>query len=60
MEPVAREVWLQLMRGTIELSPMLEPIVGNGDESGGAARDERRNRALLALAAHLGADLPVG
>jgi AcrR family transcriptional regulator len=59
MEPVAREVWLQLMRGTIELSPMLEPLLGNGDASLLADRDERRNRALLALAEHLGARLPL-
>jgi AcrR family transcriptional regulator len=57
MEPVAREVWLQLMRGTIELSPVLEPLLGNGDASLIADRDERRNRALLALAEHLGARL---
>jgi AcrR family transcriptional regulator len=57
MEPVAREVWLQLMRGTIELSPVLEPLLGNGDASLLADRDERRNRALLALAEHLGARL---
>jgi AcrR family transcriptional regulator len=58
MEPTAREVWLQLMRGTIELSRVLEPLLGNGDASLLADRDERRNRALLALAEHLGARLP--
>jgi AcrR family transcriptional regulator len=57
MEPTVREVWLQLMRGTIELSPVLEPLLGNGDASLIAERDERRNRALLALAEHLGARL---
>jgi AcrR family transcriptional regulator len=57
MEPAAREVWLQLMRGTIELSPVLEPVLGNGDASLVAERDERRNQALLALAEHLGARL---
>jgi AcrR family transcriptional regulator len=58
MEPAARDVWLQLMRGTIELSPVLEPLLSNGDESRIANDDERRNRALLALAEHLGARLP--
>jgi AcrR family transcriptional regulator len=58
MEPAARDVWLQLMRGTIELSPVLEPLLLNGDESRIANDDERRNRALLALADHLGARLP--
>ncbi len=58
MEPAGRDVWLQLMRGTIELAPVIEPLLGNGDQSRIANDDERRNRALLALAEHLGARLP--
>jgi hypothetical protein len=58
MEPAARDVWLQLMRGTIELSPVLEPLLSNGDAGSLTDGDERRNQALLALAEHLGASLP--
>jgi AcrR family transcriptional regulator len=58
MEPAARDVWLQLMRGTIELSPVLEPLLSNGDVGPIADIDERRNEALLALAEHLGARIP--
>lgn len=52
MDPLQREVWLQLLRGTIEFSPLIEPLQPDG---AGEALDERRNRALLALAGHLGA-----
>lgn len=51
MEPHQRDVWLQLLRGTIEFSPLIEPV-RPGDH--GEEFDERRNRALLALAGHLG------
>jgi AcrR family transcriptional regulator len=62
MEPRRRDVWLQLMRGTIELAPVLEPVLGDGDgdEGGAPVGDEARNRALLALAEHLGARFPAG
>jgi AcrR family transcriptional regulator len=55
MEPLERDVWLQLLRGTIEFSPLIEPLQPDGD---GEELDERRNRALLALAGHLGARFP--
>jgi AcrR family transcriptional regulator len=58
MEPAARDVWLQLMRGTIELSPVIEPLLGDGDVGRIADGQERRDRALLALAEHLGARIP--
>lgn len=51
-----REVWLQLLRGTIELAPLIEPLHIGGDPT---QLDEGRTAALLALAVHLGARLPV-
>jgi AcrR family transcriptional regulator len=56
MDRQARDVWLQLLRGAIELAPLIEPLE-SGDLS---ALDERRNRALLDLARHLGATFPPG
>jgi AcrR family transcriptional regulator len=51
MDRRSRDVWLQLLRGAIELAPLVEPM-----ESGDVgAREERRNRALIDLATHLGA-----
>ena len=44
MEADRRDVWLQLMRGTIELAPLIEPVLPSGDDE---ELDERRNRALL-------------
>jgi AcrR family transcriptional regulator len=57
MEARPRDTWLQLMRGTIELSPVIEPVIGVGDQ---AERDVRLNRALLDLATHLGARFTAG
>jgi AcrR family transcriptional regulator len=57
MEPTRRDTWLQLMRGTIELAPVIEPVIDGGDHE---ERDIRRNRALLDLATHLGAGFPAG
>ena len=55
MEPLQRDVWLQLLRGTIELSPLLTPLQPDGDTE---EVDERRNRSLIALAGHLGRGSP--
>jgi AcrR family transcriptional regulator len=52
MESTQRDVWLQLMRGTIELAPLLEPLVPAEHP---AELEEGRNRALIELAEHLGA-----
>ena len=52
MEAGRRDVWLQLMRGTVELAPLIEPVLPSGDDD---ELDEHRNRALLELARHLGA-----
>jgi AcrR family transcriptional regulator len=60
MEPRDRDVWLQLMRGTIELTAVLEPVLGDGAEGEAEADDEHRNQALMALAEHLGARFPAG
>jgi AcrR family transcriptional regulator len=57
MEPTRRDTWLQLMRGAIELAPVIEPVVDSGDRT---EAERRRNRALLALATHLGARFPAG
>ena len=57
MEPGRRDVWLQLMRGTIELAPLIEPVLPSGDDD---ELDEHRNRALLELARHLGARFATG
>jgi AcrR family transcriptional regulator len=51
MEPLQRDVWLQLLRGTIELSPVIAPLQPDVDAD---ELEERRNRALIALAGHLG------
>jgi hypothetical protein len=56
MEPTRRDTWLQLMRGAIELAPVIEPVVDGDDR---AASERGRNRALLALATHLGARFAV-
>jgi AcrR family transcriptional regulator len=55
MEPPKRQVWFQVMRGTLELAPLIEPF-SSVDASAVAA--ERRDRALLDLAGHLGARRP--
>ena len=47
MEPHQRYVWLQLLRGTIELSPLIEPLHSDAADE---EAEERRNRALIALA----------
>ena len=52
MEPLQRDVWLQLLRGTIELSPLIAPV---HPDAVNEDVEERRNRALIALAGHLGA-----
>jgi AcrR family transcriptional regulator len=57
MEPTRRDTWLQLMRGTIELAPVIEPVVDGGERT---ERERRRNRALLALATQFGARFPGG
>ena len=56
MPDANREVWLQLLRGTIELAPVVESLQVEGDPT---RLSEGRNAALLALAEHLGARLPV-
>jgi AcrR family transcriptional regulator len=56
MDREARDVWLQLLRGVIELAPLIEPL----ESADLSALDERRNRALLDLARHLGATFPPG
>ena len=53
MEPLQRDVWLQLFRGTIELSPLIDTAATR--RRAPRSVDERRNRALIALAGHLGA-----
>ena len=57
MEATRRDTWLQLMRGAIELAPVIEPVVEVGDHE---ERDRLRNRALLQLATHLGARFTAG
>ena len=57
MEATRRDTWLQLMRGAIELAPVIEPVVDVGDHE---ERDRLRNRALLELATHLGAGFTAG
>jgi AcrR family transcriptional regulator len=52
-----RDVWLQLMRGSIELAALVEPVLAIDDPQ---RREEHRNRALLRLAQHLGAKFPTG
>ena len=52
MESHQRELWLQVVRGTIELAPLIEPVLPNGDDR---QLEEGRHRALLALARHFGA-----
>ena len=56
MPDANREVWLQLLRGTIELAPVVESLQVEGDPT---RLSEGRNAALLTLAEHLGARLPV-
>jgi AcrR family transcriptional regulator len=57
MEPSRRDAWLQLLRGTIELAPVIEPVVDTGAHE---HRDVRRNRALLELATLYGARFSAG
>jgi AcrR family transcriptional regulator len=57
MEATRRDTWMQLMRGTIELAPVIEPVVDGGAHE---ERDTRRNRALLNLATHYGARFTAG
>ena len=57
MEATRRDTWMQLMRGTIELAPVIEPVVDGGAHE---ERDTRRNRALLDLATHYGARFTAG
>ena len=52
MDQGTREVWLQVVRATMELAPLVEAPVPPEDLE---AREGPRNRALLALAGHLGA-----
>jgi AcrR family transcriptional regulator len=49
----ARLVWLQVMRGVLELAPLVDPF--SPIEPSGEA-EERRDLALLALAGRLGGD----
>ena len=52
MEPRPREVWLQLLRATMEVAPLVEAPLSTEESTG---RVSPRNRALLSLAEHLGA-----
>ena len=45
-------MWLQVLRATMEVAPLVEAPVPPEDL---VAREDPRNRALLALAEHLGA-----
>ena len=55
MEERQRDVWLQLLRGTVVLAPLVEPLTA---ADGRADLDGARNRALIRLAEHLGARFP--
>jgi AcrR family transcriptional regulator len=55
MDPLQRDAWLQLLRGTLELAPLVGPLATDGDAAADERRADARNQALLVLAEHLGA-----
>jgi AcrR family transcriptional regulator len=54
MDERQRDAWLQLMRGVYELAPVFSPF--QPADAASRTTDDGRNRALLALVEHLGAN----